>query len=90
MLYTTKESHSAANITFMEILYDTLLSDFPHTTLQGTQNLYMRVRDQIFYVEHNDNSGYNEAVEMCHLKRVAGVQLQDLNRSGDAINRFTY
>ena len=47
------------------------------------------MRDQIFYVEHNDNSGYNEAVEMCHLKRV-GVQLQDLNRSGDEINRFTY
>jgi hypothetical protein len=57
---------------------------------QITQNLYKRMRDQIFYVEHNDNSRYNEAVEMCHLKGAAGVQLQDINRSADEINRFTY
>jgi len=51
MLYTTKESHSAANMTFMGILHDTLLSDLPHTSLQSTQNFYMRMRDQIFLCE---------------------------------------
>jgi len=90
MLYTTKESHSVAIITFKGMLHDTLFPDFPHTTPQSTQILYMTMRDQIFYVEHNDNSEYNEAVEMCYMKQVAGIHLQDLNRSEDSINSFTY
>jgi len=28
------------------------------------------------YVEHNDNRGYNAAVEMCHLKWLAGTSFK--------------
>ena len=41
-------------------------------------------------MEHNDNSGYNGTVKVCLVKRVAAVQLQDLNKSGYDINRLTY
>jgi len=45
MVYTTNESHSTASIKFVGTLYDTLLSDFLHTTLQSTQNFYVRMTD---------------------------------------------